>query len=305
VTAMPAKNVAQSVRQRLLNEAKRVGRLYNEIEQYYAMERFLYRLSRSKHGGKFILKGALLLAAWRGSRYRPTRDIDLLGRLGNSEENIAAVFRDVCRQQVPEDGLSFDPFSVATARIAEDAEYEGVRVIVNGRLGTSRLRIQVDIGFSDVIVPPPADMDYPVILDFPSPRLKAYSRESAVAEKLEAMVSLGEGNSRMKDFADVWFLSRHFEFEGSALALAVASTFQRRQMPLQAEPIALTPAFAQIETKQLQWQAFLRRNSPEGVPADLAEVIDAIASFLLPILAHLAAGEPLPRTWPPPGPWQV
>lgn len=304
MTDKPVTNIAHSVRQRLLNEAKRTHRLYNEIEQYYAMERFIYRLSQSEHNGKFVLKGALLFAAWHGGRFRPTRDIDLLGRLSNSRETIAQVFRDVCSQSVPDDGLLFDPSSVTTVRIAEDAEYEGVRVNVDGRLGTSRVRMQVDIGFSDVVVPAPVEMDYPAILDFPSPRLKAYSRESVIAEKLEAMVTLGEGNSRMKDFADLWFLARHFGFDGRGLAEAVRSTFHHRRTSLQVQPIALTPAFAQIEAKQAQWKAFLRRSSPEGTPADLAEVVDTIASFLLPILAHLAADEPLPCTWDAPGPWQ-
>ena len=305
MTDKPVTNIAHSVRQRLLNEAKRTGRLYNEIEQYYAIERFLYRLSQSEHGDKFVLKGALLFTTWHVQRFRATRDIDLLGRLSNSQEGITQVFRDVCGQNVPDDGLIFDPSNVTTAGIAEDAEYEGVRVNVDGRPGTGRVRIQVDIGFSDVIVPASTEIDYPVILDLPSPRLKAYSRESVVAEKLEAMVALGEGNSRMKDFADLWFLSRHFDFEGQLLAEAVRDTFRRRQTPLQTQPTALSPAFARIEAKQAQWKAFFRRNSPEGTPADLAEVIDAISAFLMPILAHLAANEPLPRTWEAPGPWQT
>jgi len=305
VTDKPVTNIAHSVRQRLLNEAKRTGRLYNEIEQYYAIERFLYRLSQSEHSDKFVLKGALLFTTWHGQRFRATRDIDLLGRLSNSQEGIAEVFRDVCSQSVPDDGLIFDPSSVTTAAIAEDAEYEGVRVNVDGRLGTGRVRIQVDIGFSDVIVPESTEIDYPAILDFPSPHLKAYSRESVVAEKLEAMVALGEGNSRMKDFADLWFLSRHFDFEGQLLAEAVRDTFRRRQTPLQTQPTALSPAFARIEAKQAQWKAFFHRSSPEGAPADLAEVINAISAFLMPILAHPAANEPLPRTWEAPGPWQM
>lgn len=299
------KNTAHSVHQRLLNEARRTGRLYNEIEQYYVMERFLYRLSQSEHGGKFVLKGALLFAVWHGSRFRPTRDIDLLGRLSNSREIIVQVFRDVCGQSVPDDGLFFDPSSVTTVRIAEDADYEGVRVNVNGRLGTSHVRIQVDIGFSDVVVPSPVEMEYPAILDFPPSRLKAYSRESVIAEKLEAMVSLGEGNSRMKDFADLWFLARHFDFEGQLLAKAVAETFHRRQTPIQAEPTALTQAFAEIEAKRVQWKAFLRRSSPEGTPTDFAEAINAIAAFVMPVLAYLAADGPLPRTWNAPGPWRM
>ena len=305
VTDKPVTNIAHSVRQRLLNEAKRTGRLYNEIEQYYAIERFLYRLSQSEHSDSFVLKGALLFTAWHNRRFRATRDIDLLGRLSNSQGGIAQLFRDVCSQSVPDDGLLFDPSSVTTVRIAEDAEYEGVRVTVDGRLGTGRVRIQVDIGFSDVIVPAPVEIDYPGILDFPSPHLKAYSRESVVAEKLEALVTLGEGNSRMKDFADLWFLARHFSFDGRLLAQAVRDTFEKRQTPVQTQPMALTPAFAQIAAKQAQWKAFLRRSSPEGTPTDLADVIDANAIFLLPILAHLAADEPLPRTWDAPGPWQM
>ncbi len=305
MTDKPVKNIARSVRQRLLNEAKRVGRLYNEIEQYYAMERFLYRLSRSEHGDKFVLKGALLFTVWHGRRFRATRDIDLLGCLDNSREVIAKVFADVCSQNVPDDGLIFNPSSVSTVAITEDADYQGVRVNVEGRLDTSRIRIQIDIGFSDVVVPSPTEVDYPAILDFPPPRLKVYSRQSVVAEKLEAMVSLGEGNSRMKDFADLWFVARNFDFDGGSLAKAISSTFVRRQTSIQAQPIALRPDFARIETMQIRWKAFFRRSSPGDVPADLAEVVDGIAGFLLPILSHLVGGQPLPRRWKAPGPWLV
>ena len=305
MTDKPVKNVAHSVRQRLINEAKRTGRLYNEIEQYYAMERFLYRLAQSEHGDRFVLKGALLFTLWQGNRFRPTRDIDLLGRLDNSQEAVANVFRAVCNQDVPDDGLVFDPASVATLAIAEDADYQGVRVNMEGRLGTSRIRIQVDIGFSDVVVPVPVEADYPTILDYPPPRLKAYSRESVIAEKLEAMVSLGEGNSRMKDFADLWHLSRNFDFDGPVLTKAIASTFHRRQTTIAAQPTALSPVFAQIEAMQTRWKAFLRRSSPEGIPVSFNEVIDGLAKFILPILAHLAADQPMPRRWQAPGPWQA
>jgi len=304
MTDKPMKNVAHSVRQRLINEAKRTGRLYNEIEQYYAMERFLYRLAQSEHGDRFVLKGALLFTLWQGSRFRPTRDIDLLGRLDNSQEAVGNVFRAVCNQDVPDDGLVFDPASVATLAIAEDADYQGVRVNMEGRLGTSRIRIQVDIGFSDVVVPVPVEADYPTILDYPPPRLKAYSRESVIAEKLEAMVSLGEGNSRMKDFADLWHLSRNFDFEGPVLTKAIASTFQRWQTTISAQPTAFAAGFAQLDTKQAQWKAFLRRTAPQGIPEGFGEVVADIATFLGPILSHLAADQPMPKQWLASGPWQ-
>jgi predicted nucleotidyltransferase component of viral defense system len=304
VTDKPVTNVAHSVRQRLINEAKRTGRLYNEIEQYYAMERFLYRLAQSEHGGKFVLKGALLFTVWQGSRFRPTRDIDLLGRLDNSQEAVAQVFRSVCSRDVPDDGLVFDPASVATLAITEDADYQGIRVNVEGRLGTSRIRIQVDIGFSDVVVPAPVETDYPTILDYPAPRLKAYSRESVIAEKLEAMVSLGEGNSRMKDFADLWYLSRHFAFTGPPLTEAIAKTFQRRKTAIPQQPTAFTADFARLGTKQAQWKAFTRRSAPEGMPSEFEIVVEGISAFLGPILSHLAVGQPMPQHWEAPGPWQ-
>ena len=304
MTGKPVKNVAHSVRQRLMNEAKRTGRLYNEIEQYYAMERFLYRLAQSEHGDRFVLKGALLFTLWQGSRFRPTRDIDLLGRLDNSQEAIAQVFRSVCSQEVADDGLAFDSASVTTLAITEDADYQGVRVNVEGHLATSRIRIQVDIGFSDAVVPPPEKADYPTILEFPAPRLKAYSRESAIAEKLEAMVSLGEGNSRMKDFADLWFLSRHFDFEGPLLAEAIAKTFHHRQTAIPQQPTAFTVEFARLEAKQTQWKAFVRRSSPEDTPDEFAAAVAGVAAFLGPILAHLAANTSMPLHWRARGPWQ-
>jgi len=305
MTDKPVKNIAHSVRQRLINEARRSGRLYNEIEQYYTMERFLYRLAQSEHGGKFVLKGALLLTVWHGSRFRPTRDIDLLGRLDNSQEAIAQVFRDVCMQDVQDDGLLFDPSSVTTLAITEDADYQGVRVNIGGRLGTSRTRIQVDIGFSDVVVPLPTESDFPTVLDFPPPRLKVYSRESAVAEKLEAMVSLGEANSRMKDFADVYYLAQYFEFGGPLLAEAIASTFECRQTRIKEQPTAFTAAFAQLEAKQVQWRAFMRRSAPKDLPGDFADVVAGVAAFLGPILSHLVSGQPMPGRWRSPGPWQA
>jgi len=236
--------------------------------------------------------------------FRSTRDIDLLGRLSNAENIIAQIFQDVCNQKVPDDGLLFEPNSVATAHITEDADYEGIRVILNGTLGSSRISIQIDIGFSDAVVPSPKETDYPTILDFPAPRLKAYSRETMIAEKLQAMVSLGEGNSRMKDFADLWFLSHNFDFDGKVLARAISKTFLNRRTQLQADPFALTSDFALIDAKQAQWNAFLRQNSSESIPASLAKVIDQIATFLLPVLEALVARNSFTQTWDAPGPWQ-
>ena len=210
----------------------------------------------------------------------------------------------MCGQAVPDDGLLFDPASVTTAHITEDADYEGVRVTLKGTLGTSRISIQIDIGFSDVVVPSPGETDYPTILDFPAPRLKAYSRETVVAEKLQAMVSLGEGNSRMKDFADIWFLSRHFAFDGKTLAHAIAQTFARRGTAMPSTPLAMTTEFASHANKQMQWSAFIRRTNPRDVPVEFGEVVADIAAFLGPVAKAIATGTEFSGTWATPGAWR-
>ena len=166
------KNVAASVRQRLLNEARATGRPFNEVLQYFAMERFLNRLSKSPHGEKFVLKGALMLAMWEVSLTRPTKDIDLLGHVANDIDRIVAVVKEICRHEVEPDGLDFDPDRVQGERIADEAEYEGVRIRFPGKLGTARVTMQIDVGFGDAVVPGPVTTEYPTILDLPAPRLR-------------------------------------------------------------------------------------------------------------------------------------
>lgn len=198
MTKKPVKNIAASVHQRLLNIAREGDRAFNDLVVYYALERFLYRLSQSKHADRFILKGALMLFVWEAQVTRLTRDIDLLGRTSNDLEGIRAIMAEICAVEIEDDGLVFDPASVATARITEDADYQGIRVTFRGRLGNTPIAMQIDIGFSDVITPAPASITYPTILDHPAPKLKGYNRETVVAEKFEAMVTLGELNSRMR-----------------------------------------------------------------------------------------------------------
>lgn len=183
MTKPAAKNIAASLRQRLLNKARETGRPFSELLQYFAMERFLYRLSKSEHTDKFILKGALMLAAWKAPLLRPTMDIDVLGRTTNDMEAILAIVKDICGVVVqPEDGLVFNAATVQGERIAEAAEYEGVRVRFRAILDSARIPMQLDIGFGDVVVPEATPTIYPTILDLPAPHLLGYSRESTVAE---------------------------------------------------------------------------------------------------------------------------
>lgn len=296
------KNVAASVRQRLLNRARSDKRPFNELLQYYAMERFLYRLSRSDHTGRFILKGALMLRVWRTPEFRPTMDIDMLGRTNNEEMSVVAQIRDILATPSPEDGLVFDAGSIEAERITEDADYAGLRVRFRARLDTARISMQVDIGFGDVVYPGPEEAELPVMLDLPAPRLLCYSRESAIAEKFEVMVTLGDLNSRMKDFYDIWLLSRQFDFEGANLTEAVRLTFNQRGTAMPDGIVAFTNAFA--EAKQPQWQAFHKRLGQDHVPVPFIEVVSALSIFLAPVSNHLSTGTNAPLRWSAPGPWR-
>ncbi|NCC85103.1 MAG: nucleotidyl transferase AbiEii/AbiGii toxin family protein, partial [Clostridia bacterium] len=261
----------------------------------------LYRLSRSAHADRFVLKGALMLRVWRSPQFRPTMDIDMLGRTNREEALILRQVRDIMMLDVGMDGLSFDPDSLRTERITEDAEYEGIRVRFLGSLGTARINMQIDIGFGDIVHPGPEMAEMPTMLDFPAPRLLCYSRESAIAEKFEAMVSLGALNSRMKDFYDIWLLSRQFDFIGKNLAEAIRLTFKQRDTVLPGDIEAFSRDFAEV--KQTQWVAFRKRLQQEHVPVSFQEVTTALGIFLGPIAASISEESKIPKAWTASGPW--
>lgn len=297
------RNIAASVRQRLLNHARAEGRPFNEVLQYFALERFLYRLGRSPYHHQFVLKGALMFTVWQSPFSRPTRDIDLLGLLDNTVEQIVSAIQAICREPAPDDGLRFAAENAVGKRIIEAANYEGVRVRFVAHLGTARIPMWIDVGFGDTVVPGPSLVRLPTILDFPPPELLGYSRESAIAEKLQAMVYLSAINSRMKDFYDIWLLATHFGFDGSTLAQAIHETFRRRQTTLSGVPIAFSDGFAQDAEKRAQWIAFVRRHRFEDAPTTLHEVIQVIAPFLQPVIRALSEGQKFNRQWLPCGPW--
>jgi hypothetical protein len=304
VNKTPPKNIAASVRQRLLNKARESNRSFSELVQYFAMERFLYRLSKSPYAEKFILKGALMLAVWEAPLARSTKDIDMLGQIDNSMEIIVDVIRNVCRQEVDPDGIIFDKNSVSGKRITEDAEYEGVRIKLRGGLDTVRIRIQVDIGFGDVVVPKARTIIYPAILDHPQPHLRGYSRESTVAEKFEAMVKLGILNSRMKDFFDIWFLSRHFDFAGKSFEKAIRTTFSIRSTAIPSAITAFTSDFSKDPKKDAQWKGFIRKNRLINIPKDFYKIITDVAMFLMPVVENITSKRPFKSSWKAPGPWK-
>lgn len=298
-----SKNLPASVRQRLANKAQETGRPFQEVLQYFAMERFLYRLSRSPHADKFVLKGALLFTAWGGPSSRPTKDIDFLARMDNTVGAVVAVMREVCGQEVEADGLVFDTDSVAGEAIKEDADYSGVRVTFLVTLQNARVAMQIDMGFGDVVTPTAVMTGYPPLLEFPAPQLLGYPRETVVAEKFEAMTKLGLLNSRMKDFYDLWVLHRRFDFDGITLATAIRRTFAHRKTAVVAQPTALTPTFGSDAAKQTQWQGFLKKTKLVDVPTALQDVIDALALFLSPVAAAVEGEMSFDQRWAAPGPW--
>lgn len=299
----PPRNLAASVHHRLKNAAAESGGRFNDLFQHYALERFLCRLAASPHRDRFILKGALMLRVWEVATFRPTRDIDLLGRTANDPESIAAMVRAMCVAAVEPDGLEFDPATVAVGRIAENAEYEGVRATFAGRLGEARIPMQIDIGFGDRVTPGPVEIEYPSVLGTPRARLVGYTPETAIAEKFHVMLDRGTLNSRMKDFFDLWALSRSRAFDGGVLSRAVRATCEQRGTVVGAAPDALAPDALADPQKAVQWAAFRRRLGASDAPETFVEVGGWVAGFLRPVIESVAAARPLRRTWPPGGPW--
>jgi len=297
------KNISASVHERLLKMARETSRPFNELLQLFAIERFIYRLSKSPHSERFILKGALMFSVWSGPVSRPTMDIDLLGKISNSLEEIQSVMRDACKMDVEDDGMLFDEKTLSAARITLDAEYEGVRVRIQGNLGNARVSLQIDIGFGDVIVPGPGKVVYPALLAFPSPELNGYTMETTISEKFQTMVKFGAVNSRMKDFYDIWMLARNYAFDGEILAEAIERTFINRKTDLATNASIFDPSFGRDTMRQVQWQGFIRKSRLSNVPEEFVSVTADIMMFLKPPVESLASGRKFHDKWEPTGPW--
>lgn len=236
-----------------------------------------------------------MLRVWQSPENRPTMDIDMLGKTSNDESRIVAQVNEIIEVPVEPDGLNFDKSSIQTETITKDSDYHGIRVRFRGTLDSARVNMQIDIGFGDVIHPGPTESELPSMLDFPPPRLLCYSLESAIAEKFEAMIKLGILNSRMKDFYDIWMLSRQFDFAGYQLQQAIELTLKHRGTVLTNEISAFQKAF--VVEKQVQWTAFRKRLGQEHLPQNLEAVVQQIAEFLDPVAAAILAGKTFQLSW--------
>lgn len=296
------RNVASSVRARLLNHARETKQDFNLVLTRFCLERLLYRISISKYVNHFYLKGALLFDLWFDVPRRPTRDVDFLG-FGPSElPRAEGTFKEICSIDV-DDGVVFLSDTVRAAEIRKEANYAGIRITLLATLDGARCQIQADIGFGDAVTPGPQELEYPTILkNFSAPKLHTYPRYTVVAEKFEALSKLGMTNSRMKDYFDLWVLARHTDFDGETLYQAIKATFSRRKTGLAVEPpLGLTMVFAQDPQKQIQWQAFLRKNALKALP--LKDVVEYLADFLMPVATAAGIGTSFTLFWNAGGPW--
>ncbi len=301
---MSERGLVQSLKTRLVRHAKAQGLDPNLVLTRYALERFLYRLSRSPHVDRFLLKGALLLLLWLGETARPTRDADLLGFGDLTAEALERIIAEVCALPVDDDGLRFDASSIVVRRIRPEDAYGGQRVTLTALLGSARLKVQLDVGIGDAVVPEPVWVEYPSVLGQPPARLRAYRPETLIAEKVHAMVTLGAANSRLRDFFDVRELAAKQHFDGGSLARALAATFAARGTPVPTRlPLALTPEFTAVEGKAAQWKGFVRRLGGRDAPRDFDTVIDEVATFIGPVLLAVGRNESFTLRWPPSGPW--
>lgn len=300
------RNPGASIQQRLRNRAKATGENAALLLIRYLNERFLYRLSVSPFRDRFILRGATLFSIWAAEPHRATRDIDLLASGDNSAEAMAHIIRSVCAQPVEADGVTFLPDTLTMEERASERVYPGLHIEVLAALGTARPRLEIDMAFGEVTSPPPRTETLPALLGMPAPEVRAYQKETVIAEKCQALVHWNLVNTRMKDFYDLWYLSRTFSFDGGALCEALQATFARREeaFPADGRPAALTVAFAQDPLKVRQWTAFVGKGALSAGAVTLPALIADLHAFLQPPLAALAASEVLPLFWSPDQGWQ-
>ena len=297
---------AGDVRRLLRRRADELGLDFEQALQYYAIERFLFRLAHSGSAERFVVKGAVMLRIWDAEVARPTRDIDFLGRGDTTLRAVLAVVRDTLNASVPDDGLVFSDAVDATQAMLDD-RYPGVRLRVRGELAGARFVLRLDVGVGDTVVPEPGWVDYPTLLDLPAPRILAYEPATAVAEKFEALVDLGLANSRLKDFYDLWMLASRVAFDGQTLADALSATFRARGTELPTSvPVALTAAFVEQDITVAMWRAYRSRLTASGIaaPAKLADVVGVIRDFVIPPATAAARGESFGGSWSPGEGWR-
>ena len=298
------KNISASVHTKLVQYAHKNGQNPELIFTKYALERFLYRLSKSDYQSIFILKGAALLDVWKPQDYRSTRDVDFLGTEVLSSGDLKITIGEICSAKVPDDGLIFKIDDMEIMEIRKPSNYSGYRVKMFAMLGTARFPVQIDVGYGDIVTPEPYTLEYPVLIDQPVPVLLAYTRETVISEKLEAMVSIGFDNTRMKDIYDLLILQRSSSFDGALLSQAVRATFKRRQTSIPIGDVhPFSDAFQNDSTHQMRWRTFVRKVGNTAMTQDLSEAIQELGHLCLPLIDSVRSGQKMILSWTPDNYW--
>jgi hypothetical protein len=295
------KNVVASIRARLLNEARTNQKEFGPVLERYAIGRLIYRLSVSNYADQFILKGAQLFSIWTTEGFRPTRDADFLGLSEYDEKELETTFKEICSLSIQEeDGLIWH--DVSAQAIRKDNRHGGIRIRLIATLEQARIRVQIDVGFGDCVTPEPVQIQWMGMLGFKPCAILAYPPETVIAEKIEAAVALGDGNSRMKDFYDLYWMSKHMSFGRNLLVEAIKSTFSRRKTAFPMEtPSSFCVSFANRLDKQTQWVAFLRKSHLSSL--EFSEVLDEINHFLTPLFQKNETSHP-DQSWHPDEGWK-
>ena len=304
MTTRPLKNVGASVRARLLARSRESGDDFQFLLWRYAVERLLFRLSRSPYRRRFILKGAMLFAVWGHSFHRQTQDIDFAACDSSDTDDVVTALQHVCRIAV-DDGVVLDADHVTTSHIRGATDKGGIRIRIPATVDRARVTMQVDVGFGDAIQPPPADADFPSLLDTAIPQVLAYPKEAVVAEKFHATIAHGERTSRYKDFFDLYEMAQRFHFDGARLVQALAATFPGRPTPTDDTPLSLTTGFYGNTTRGQRWRTFLTKRARLGGPADFGAVGALVQLFLTPPWHALARNHRFAAAWHPGGPWHT
>jgi len=292
------KDVSASVKGKLRNVFVDSPMEYEDLLKHFVMERFLYRLGESKYQDHFVLKGALMFTAWNVKDRRITLDIDLLGYFDNKESSIVQVVKDIINTEVVEDGVRFDTDTVKSQKLKEGEKYEGVRIKLKAYIGNSRIPIMIDFGFGDKIFPEPSRVNYPGLLDFPSPEIRGYTIESLMSEKFSAMIEKADANSRMKDFYDLWLIKNNNLFNRENFKSALKATFENRQMELPSGDKILGESWLSKDSpKQIEWENFLDTMTVKTAPEKLCEVTLEIESMMKEILNEIQREKGIENDW--------
>lgn len=294
----PITNLPASIHDRLLNTAKNRGRPFNDLLQYYVIERFLYRLSISKYANQFVLKGAMAILQMDATFPRATKDIDFLGYVENSIPFLETVFKEICMVTVDDDGLVFIPDTVVGAPIKANDEYPGVRIEFMANFGKSPVYLQADIGVADKIYPAARKKKYPSLVGDKGFNIKVYEPETMLAEKIQTLVHKGQINSRMKDIFDIWWIAANRQIKGLTLARAIKTTFTNRQTPLPGMLSFLEDGYYS-QRQIIAWQSLVKRVFTSNIPPDLVTALAQIKTFLIPIMDALYQEVDFDRTWDP------